>query len=207
MIYNFIKRNKFYIAGVFFLILQILLIYKYTHLAELGNMFWFCSHAPIIFAIGFFTNNKNIIKAMVSVGLIIQLIWIVDYFVFLINGVFIIGAADYMVYQPSVLSYLISVFEHFSSIIALALIFKFKPEKKIFLYTFIYLLLTLILILSFSHPSENYNLTQNIIIFNEFTFPGYTFAYVFLAMLILVVPTYYLQILFYKIYNNLNIKK
>ena len=197
---DWIKKNKYYLAGTFFLILQIGLIYKYTFLLPFSNILWFCSHTPIIFAIAFFTKKTNIIKTLISVGLIPQIIWIIDYLGKLTLGIFIFGATDYMFIEMPPISYTISVFEHFlSTILALALTYKIKPQKKSLIYAFIYLLVILILSISLTTEDYNYNLTRHILIGEEFTFPGYTYAWIFLAMAIVVIPTHYFQVLLYNL--------
>lgn len=198
-IFLWISKNKFILVGIFYLILQIMLLYKYIYLAEFNNMLWFCSHAPLLFALSFFFKKVNIIKSLISVGLIIQLIWIVDYLGKLLFDFYLIGTTDYMfLYQSSFFSYMISVLEHFSSFLALIITYKFKPKKEIFYYSFFYLIIILIFTLVFSSPEDNFNLVHNMIIFNELTFPGYTFVWIFLAMIILVLPTYYFQLWLYK---------
>lgn len=194
-----IKKNKYYVAGTFFLILQIGLLYKYLFLLDLSNLLWFCSHTPLIFAFAFFTKNTNIIKTLISIGLIPQLIWIIDYLGKIIFGIFIFGATDYMFISAPFISYIISIFEHFlSTILALIITYKIKPKKKTLLYAFIYLLAILILSLTLTTENYNYNLTRHILIGGEFTFPGYQYAWIFLAMILIVIPTYYLQLFIYK---------
>ena len=193
-------KYRFYLIGIFFIILQFMLLYKYLYLAEFNNMLWFCSHAPLLFGLAFFFKKIKIIKGLISVGLIIQLIWIVDYLGKLLFGIYLIGTTDYMfLYQSTFFSYIVSVIEHFSSILALFLTYKYKPKKEIFYYSFFYLIIILIFTLIFSSPEENFNLVYNMIIFNEFTFTGYTFSWIFLAMIILVLPTYYFQLWLYKL--------
>lgn len=203
-IIKWIIKYKFKIVGSFFFILQLMLLYKYIFIAEFSNMLWFCSHVPFLFGIAFFIRNINLIKSLISIGLTIQIIWIIDYLGKLFLGIYIIGETTYMFNGMDIFSYTTSIFEHFfSSILALVIVYKYKPKKEIFIYAFIYLIIILILTLIFSSESQNYNLVYNLKIFNEFTFPGYSFVWIFMTMILIVIPTYYLQIILYR----LNIKK
>jgi len=197
---NWIKKNKFYIAGSFFIILQILTFYKYFFLLDFSNMLWFCSHTPIIFGLAFLKKNITIIKTLISIGLIPQIIWIIDFLGKLIFGTFILGVTDYMFMEMPIFSYIIAIFEHFlSAILALFLTYKYKIKKKIFVYAFVYLLILLVLSLTLS-TNANYNFTRYILEEN-ITFPGYHFVWIFLAILILVIPTYHFQKFLYKKYG------
>ena len=192
---EWIKKNQFYIAGTFFIILQLFLIYKYTHITRFSNMLWFCSHTPLIFGIAFFTKNTTIIKTLISVGLIPQVLWVIDYLVKIFFGFFILGATDYMFMDISGLSYTISIVEHFfAAPLALFLTYKYKTKKKVLLYALIYLVLLLTLTLTLSGEEFNYNLTRFIPIGEGITFTGYTYFWIILTMLIVVIPTYYFQI-------------
>lgn len=200
---NWIQKNKNYLIGSFFVLLQIGLLYKYIFLLEFSNILWFCSHTPIIFAFAFFTKNIKIMQTLISVGLIPQIVWIIDYIGKVFFGVFIFGATDYMFLDVPLLSYLISVFEHFlSAPLVLLITYKYKPNKKILLFAFIYLLILLILSLTLTTEDYNYNLTRHILIGEEFTFPGYSYAWIFLAMIIVVIPTYYFQMFLYNLYKK-----
>lgn len=198
----FYYKNRFYIAGVFFLILQILIISKYLFLLDFENMLWFCSHVPLILAIGFFTKNFDLIKGIISVGLIIQFIWILDFLGQLFFYGPLIGFTNYMFVQNSFISYITSIFEHLSGLIALFLTYKILPSKKTLLYSFIYLFLIWIITIIFSNSTENYNLIQNIIIFNNFTFPGYIYLYVLIGFFLIVIPTYFFQLLLYRVFKE-----
>ena len=198
---TWLKKNKFLITSIFFFILQIALLYKYIFLSRFENILWFCSHSSLFFGIGFLIKNTKLIKAFISVGLIIQILWVIDYLGKIIFGVFVFGAADYMFMDIPRFSYAVSAIEHFfTGTLALILTYKYKPQKKSLLYAFIYLLLLLTATLSFGSPEYNYNLTEHMIIFNEFTFPYYQVSWIFLAMIIIVIPTHYFQVLLYKIH-------
>lgn len=197
---SWLKKNKFYIASAFFIIIQLMILYKYTQIIRFSNILWFCGHTPIIFSLAFLTKNITMIKAFISIGLIPQLIWIVDYFGKLFFGVFIFGSTDYMFLEMSTFSYIVSLIEHFfPATLALLLTYKFKPNKKVFVYAFIYLLIILILTLSLTGPEFNYNLTRHVVLGQqEVTFPGYQYAWIFITMILFVIPTYYLQVFLYK---------
>jgi hypothetical protein len=197
--WKIIKENKFTVTGIFFLILQLMLIYKYTHILAFSNMLWFCSHTPILFAIGFFMKNMNIIKSLICVGLIPQIIWIIDFVGKILFGTFIFGVTDYMFLNMTIFTFSVSVIEHFlSAPLALLLTYKYKTEKKVLVYALIYLIIILFLSITLNAEDYNYNLVRNIRIFDEFTFKGYTIAWPLLAMILVVIPTYYMQKYVYK---------
>jgi hypothetical protein len=205
---SFVVKNRFYVVGSFFLIFQLLILYQYIFLARFDNMLWFCSHAPLLFAIGFFSNNKTLIKSLICVGLFIQFFWIVDYLGMLFFGVFIFGATGYMFNDMHSLAYAISVVEHFlSAPLALLLVYRYRNSKEIFLYSFVYLAVILLLSLAFGAPEYNYNFVHFIPVLGDITFPGYVYAWIFLAMVIIVVPSYYFQVFLYNLYKKRKEKK
>lgn len=199
----FLRKNKFIIAGIFFVLLQLLLFYKYIFLARFSNILWFCSHSAIVFAIAFFSRKISVIKAVISVGLLIQFFWILDFFGKLCFGVFIFGATDYMFLGIPFFSYITAIFEHFlSCILALFLTYEYETEKKVLFYSFVYLVVLLVFSRLFSGSNFNYNFVYHIPLFNNFTFPGYQFAWIFLAMLIVVLPAYFMQVWLHKHYST-----
>ncbi len=205
---DLIKRRRFEIVGVLFLILQIVVLYKFTFLSHPSNLLWFCSHAPLLFGIFFIKKNFDAIKAVICVGLIPQLIWLVDFLGKTLFGEFIFGVSDYMFLDILRFSYITGIFEHFfSSLLALILVYKYKPRKKVLIYATIYLALILIFTVSFSEPEQNFNLTKHMMLFDEFTFPGYTYAWMILAFIIVVIPTYYLQVFLYKLSQRKSIRR
>ncbi|MFW6310925.1 MAG: hypothetical protein ACOC1K_01690 [Nanoarchaeota archaeon] len=200
--YKIFYKNKFFVASIFFVILQLLILYKYTYLSGFSNMLWFCSHASMILAIGFFFKNFNLIKAIISVGLIIQFFWFLDFLSNLVFGFFIFGATDYMFLDTSLFSYIISLFEHLTCLIALLLTYKIKTERKVLIYAFIYLIILLIVTILFSGEGSNYNFVRNLLIFNELTFSGYQFFWIFSAMTFIVLPVYFFQIWLYNLHKS-----
>lgn len=198
-----IRKAKFGIAGTFFLIFQMVLIYEYIFLSDLVYMLWFCSHVSLFFAIGFFIRNIDLIKTFICIGLIPQFIWIIDYLVRLIFGFFLIGATDYMFEGFSAFSYATSFIAHFFSTgIALGLTYMYRPNKKILLYALMYLIIIFSLTLSLAPEEHNINLTQHMVISDGFTFPGYQAVLLAVAMLCIVLPSYYLQLYLYDIYGR-----
>lgn len=185
-------KNKYFIAGIFFLILQLMFLYKYIFLSNISNMLWFCSHAASILAIGFFFKKFDLIKGIISVGLIIQFFWFLDYFGKLFFDFYIFGVTDYM-FLNTYFSYISSLFEHLTCSIALILTYKIKTKRKTLLYAFSYLLILLVVSLTFGDLNSNYNFVRNLIIFNEFTFTGYEIVWIIIAMTFIVLPVYFLQ--------------
>ncbi|MFP4403690.1 MAG: hypothetical protein ACLFPJ_05035 [Candidatus Woesearchaeota archaeon] len=179
------------------------MLYEYIFISNPYNIFWFCGHVSFLFAIGFYIKNINFIKTLISIGFIFQIIWIFDFLSKLLFGSFIIGVTDYMFTDLALLAYLTSLLGHFfSTVLALILTYKYKPKKNILIYSFIYLIIILILTISFTSKSDNYNLTSHMVIFGEFTFPGYSFIWPILGMLFIVIPTYYFQIFLYKYFKK-----
>lgn len=195
--------NKFLVVGVFFILLQLSLFFKYLFLSRPENLVWFCSHSSLLFGFAFLYRKIHVIKALISVGLVIQLLWVVDYLGKLFFGVFVFGASDYMFMDIPRFSYVVSAVEHFfTGTLALGLTFKFKTERKVLYWAFGYLLLLLVVSVVVNTGQDNFNLTEHMIIFGEFTFPGYYFAWPFLAMLVIVLPTYYFQGFLYYLYKK-----
>ncbi len=199
---SYLDDHRFIFVGIIFIIIQFMSLYKYMFLSDFSNILWFCSHATLIFGIAFLYKRINIIKAMISVGLLIQFFWIVDFLGKLFFDVYIFSATEYMFVYSSFFGFITSIFEHLTGILALVLTFNYKPEKTSLIYSFVYLLVLLVVSFLFGTAAQNYNFVHFLPIFNDVTFAGYQYVWIFLAMLIVVIPTYFIQVWLYKYHKS-----
>jgi len=195
-------KNKYFFAGIFFLILQLILIIFNLSNGRLGVFYWFCNHTPMILAIGFFLKDKNIIKSIINVGFIAQFFWGLDLVYSLITQNSLFDITPY-VFQHQGFSIIVPPLVHlFSTNLALIITIKEKPTKKTLLYSLIYTITLYLVTLILTNPIDNVNCIHEICVFRSFTPLNYNLLWVPLVFLLIILPTQLIQYLFYLIYKK-----
>lgn len=194
---KWILRNKHYCIAIFFLIIQIIISYYNFKIQRPDVLIWFCNHTPLFFSIGFFFKNNDITKSIINVGLIPQLIWIIDFLGKIIFNTYIFDVTRYIFEDFTGLALVGSILSHiFATILALYFTYKHKPISKIILVSFVYIVVLFFTTLFFTPVHENVNLIYYVNIGN-ISFPGYTILWPVLVLIIIVIPTYYFQVFLY----------
>ncbi len=197
---SFKVRNQNLYLAFFFILLQIAVIYSNIVQGRLDLFLWACDNAPIIFAIGFFLNNIDLIKGVINVVLIGQFLWVLDFLVKLVTGGYLSGVTQYFFLNPLAESSITSLFLHvFSAFLALIFVYKYKPTKKALYYSAVYILLLFALTFSFALRGENINCIERICGFPQLTFPGYSYVSPILAFIFAVLPAHGIQYLLYRL--------
>lgn len=196
------SENNHYIAALFFIFLQIIVLMVNIPAGRFSIFFWFCNHTPIIFAFAFFYKRINIVKAIINIGFLAQFIWIYDFFFKIITGEYFLGITRYVFEDISELPILIPILIHlFGTTVAFYLTRKEKPTSRTLGYSFIYLLALYLITLKFSPPAENINCIYWACGFEDYSFKIYQILWPLIAFLILALPTHAIQWIVYKLYN------
>ncbi|MFT4326768.1 MAG: hypothetical protein ACMXYK_04660 [Candidatus Woesearchaeota archaeon] len=150
---------KYMLLGVFFLIVQIIFGFIFFRGPDTFNtILSVCHHIPLLFAIGFFLKKDQFIKGLIHIGLIGQVLWIIDYMSFIFTGSHIWGFTDYMQNITSIVYIIMILIVHFlSTFLALGFVYKIKPERKSIIYSVVYGMILYIIILLFTRPERNVN--------------------------------------------------
>ena len=194
--------SKSFLLGVFFLLLQILVIVRNQH-SDPEIFIWFCNHALLLLAIGCFTHNNHLTKAIINVGLFGQLVWSIDFLSKIIFGVHFFNVTNYVFVQPYTFSTALTVLIHmFATTIALYHTRKFKPTRKTLIYSIVYLVVLYILTLTLTTPENNINWVFEIGGTIQYEHIIYTILYPLIAFIGVISPTHYLQKKISNIYNK-----
>ena len=105
------ERRVEIILGIYFILLQILVLFRNYSNNENYYIFFFCNHIPLIFAIGFFTKNTQLIKSLISFGLLVQIIWIIDLLGKVLFHIELLGVTNY-VFEVTLFSLFVTLLIH-----------------------------------------------------------------------------------------------
>lgn len=200
--FKFLKFDKYFYLGLFFLFLQLVVILGSFRTDNFDIFFWFCNHTPLFFAIAFFIRSVSLIKAFINVGFLIQFLWLVDFLVALIFDIYAIGMTRY-VFEDLVGFYvLVPILIHiFSTNVAFIFTFKEKTKNIVLFYSFIYLVFLFIFTFIFTSPENNINCIYEICEFEDLTFNFYTYFWIPLMFIFIIFPTFYLQRFFQNLFK------
>lgn len=192
--------NKYFILGTFFLVLQILILIRNQILNDPILFFYYCDHIPLLFAIGFYSKNIQLIKAMISVGLILQGIYLIDLFGGLF-GHYLTGTTKYLG-KYTLFPLIVSLTMHITTIIALIFTYKEKTNSKSLTYAFIYTTILYIATITLTPINYDMNCIFNACKITFLQFENYTNVWILLSFTLLTVPTYLFQKLLNKLSKN-----
>lgn len=188
------SKNFYIIGGVFFLLIQLFILIVNINAQDYSFYYWFCNHTPLLFSIAFFTKKIQIVKGIVSVGLLPQILWILDLIFNSIN-VTLFGFTSYFFELESTLAIFSTLLIHiFTTTVALLLVFSQNTKKISLMYSFIYLVLLLIFTFIFTDPISNTNCIYEICGLEQIIVPFYTILWPVLVFIIFILPSYFLQV-------------
>ncbi|MCA9496753.1 MAG: hypothetical protein KC589_07425 [Nanoarchaeota archaeon] len=202
-----IKFDKYFYLGIFFSVIQILVLIRNQILDEHILFFYYCDNIALFLAIAFFIRNIPLIKALISTGLILQLVYLIDLISYYLFGVQVTGATTYLA-NYSIFAMIITLLMHLATAF-IALLFVFKEKNKLIslLYAFIYMCFLYFTTIFFTHPDYDINCVFNACGTSALYFEGFTTYWIPLGFLFLIIPTHYLQELIYFIHKKINNKK
>lgn len=178
------------IIGIIFLVFGIIAIINTLSLGNYSGILWFCYLGLIIIGIGVLRKNTSLIESQLNILLIPQIIWIIDFVYFIINGYSLFNIVDYFFIQGPILSKIITIQHLFAiplSLISIALIKEKKEGWKISIMQ-ITIFFILIRILTTSEENINWvyhtSLNLGLAYYPIFWFAG-TIAMIFITNLLL----------------------
>jgi hypothetical protein len=194
------KEGRIYLlAGIFFILMQINVLLRNN--GDYKNLFWFCNFASILFAIAFFARKTQWIKAIISVSIIPQIFFLIDFLSSLFFKVGIFGQVQ-PYFQENILFILTTVGLHLTGFLAIALTYKTKPNKKTLPSAMGIILLTYLTTILFSPSNWYYNYiygTRPGYISSPIPFKIITILWPIITFIVLVLPGHYLQLALYKL--------
>lgn len=189
-------NKKHYKYALYFFLLQLLIVY-YTSTSQLWhNLFWYCNHAPLLFALGFLIKDKNLVHGLINVGLIGQTVWLVDFLFEFVFGVALFSLASYIFTdERPIFILLIPVVAHiFSTMLALYLIRKEEISRKSLIYSFGYIAVLFLITRIFTLRYLNVNCVYDLCIIPEmFEIPFYPMVWFIVTIIVVIIPSYYFQ--------------
>ncbi len=202
--------DVYFLGGIFFLIVFILLTIRNFWIFTYKSFFWFCDFAALLLAISFFTGNFQFAKALINIGLLGQL-------------------SDWIFNMPPQISCIIkkgkkTTFKqkyrlfteglvHTTLPIALIMIYTIKPTLESLVYSFVIICVMFVLGILFTSKKENINalyqielgMNENLGMINDkkkkprvLSLPLHTYLWIFYAFL-MCIPNYIIQYLLYLI--------
>jgi hypothetical protein len=187
--------DYYFLAGIFFVFMAILVIIRNLRSNKTKDFFWFCDMAPFILAFAFFTQNQQLLKGLINIGFIAQWVSLIP----LSSAIFfhknLIGFADILNYDKFHRG--VSLLLHSATLnIALLFTYNTKPGISSLVYSLFILTILFILTLLFTSRKENVNYVYHTD-FLGFKIPGYTSLWIFITFILVIFPTYLLQYLLY----------
>jgi hypothetical protein len=195
--------DRRYYFGLFFLFLQALAILR-NLFYDYNYFFWFCDFAPGLFAIAFFIGNKDIIKGIINFGLIPQIIFLSDFIYATTKGASLLGIRVDLI-QFTSFSVLSTIFVHLTTIFALILTLRTKPNKKTIFYSLIFMFAVYLVALIFTPSSGDINYvysTGNLLNSFNFTVPNIVWFWPLFVSLFIILPTQGLQYVLYRVFEK-----
>lgn len=158
------------------------------------SFFYLCNHVSIFIIIFLILKQYNFLKALINVGIIIQIGWCLDFLTKLIFNFYIFNATEYVFENLISISSLLSILVHTTTLIPLFFLIRKKKTKKITIYySILYLIFLYVLSLLFTEPIYDINCVFNACNLN-FLQPFYNlYYYLPFSIILIVVPSYYLQ--------------
>lgn len=180
---------------IFYLILlQILVIIRNISIHNYEIFFYFCNHIPILIIILLIFEKIDYLKALINIGLLIQIGWVLDFSSKLIFNTYLFGSTSYIFQGANYFSIIVSILIHTTTLIPLFfLIKKEKTKKKSIYYSIIYLIIIFFLTLLLTTPDYDINCVFNACQINFLQFNLFTWFYLPLSLILLILPTYFIQ--------------
>ncbi len=198
-----IKTKMHLYYGLFFFLIQTLVLIR-NYIIGFNYFYWFCDFAPLLLSIAFFINNKSLVKGIINLGLIPQIIFLVDFIYLTTLGMAPLGITLPILATNS-FSILSTIFVHIATFMALIFTIKIKPDKKTLIYSIVFMFGVYISTLIFTSSSEYTNFVYssgNLLNAFNFTIPYSVFLWPILAILLVILPTQGIQYVLYRIFRK-----
>ena len=186
-------ERKYKVLGIYFLILQLFVFLRNHLLGEQILFFYYCDNIALFLAIGFLTRNIQLIKGLISSGLILQVVYLLDLLSIIFFDQELTGTTIYL-FDYNTFLLIITLFMHFGTAFV-ALLFTVQEETRwtALLYALAYLAFLYFTTIAFTPKELDMNCIFNACDVSWAYFEGFTRWWIVTAFLCLVIPTHLLQ--------------
>jgi hypothetical protein len=186
------KRSTEIWIGSYFLIVQVLILY--LNLGVNNQIFlWFCNHTPFFFAMGFLFRRFFIAKALLTVGLLPQLLWIIDLLIQIVFGISLFGYTDYL-FERNIFGIGIALLIHiFTTTLIFVVLIKERFDLRTLITGVLYLSFLWIMTISMGDSRINPNCVFSLCGVETLEPPLFTELWIFYTTFILIIPLGMLQ--------------
>ena len=195
------KERKYFILGILFLCLQILVVVRNV-LSGYLSFFWYCDFTPIIFSILFFARKDQMIKGLLNIGLFAQLGYAIILIYKMMTGVALLG----FVFDFTGPFYMVSsLIIHLSTLVVFLTNYRVEPKKISLFYSLVFLSVIYFVVLMFTSPNNAISGDYNFIYYSGLLSPHikyYTSMWILLGFTVVTLPTYFFQVLIYRIFKR-----
>lgn len=148
----------FFIPAIFFLSVQFIIMTEFVARPDLSyDLFWYCDHISLLYFFAFYFRRSQAVIGIMQVGLVVQLLWLVDFIAHLL-GINILNAADYMFVGDFGYVKIITLLIHLViPISVLHWIGGIRPRLSSLGYSAVYICLLFSITLTLSPPEKNIN--------------------------------------------------
>ena len=182
------KQKEHIWWGIYFLIIQGIIMFFNRNTVNTDVFLWFCNHSPLLFAIGFFLGRREMGKALVIIGLVPQILWFMDFTVRLLLGTSVFGFTEY-IFSRNLLGFVIGAVIHLcTTFVVCVLLIRDRVRYKTLMYACCYLLLIWSITLFFGTQATNPNCIFLLCGIPSLTPPLYTQAWILYTFSIMVLP-------------------
>jgi hypothetical protein len=186
-------KSKYFALGIYFLIIQIIIIYINKTSYELISLFWFCNNAPLFLSIAFFLRKIQVVKGIISVGFVAQIGWIIDFIGERIFSISIFGFTNYLSGLEGFVLVSTIMIHLFSLTIAMFFTYSEKIQKESLIYSITYGIILVILTIQFTPLEYNINCLNRICgTTGDTTQENYN-VYLIVFYFLLIIPGYFIQ--------------
>lgn len=197
-----ITWDKYKVLALYFFIVQALVFVRNQVLGEHVLFFYYCDNIALFLGLGFLFKNIPFIKALISCGLVLQVIYLVDLLFILFLDQELTGTTIYLFAQgPFLLT--VTLLMHFgTAFVALLFTFREKNRPISLSYAFLYLCFLYYTTIWFTPPGYDMNCIFNACDVSAVYFEGFTRLWIVLTFFFLVIPTHLFQEALYLISNK-----
>ncbi len=191
--------DKYKALALYFLIVQLLVFIRNHILGEQILFFYYCDNIALFLAVSFYLKNIELIKALISCGLVLQVIYLLDLLSILVRDEELTGTTIYLFGQDPFLL-IVTLIMHFgTAFVALLFTYKEKNRPISLFYAFLYLCFLYFTTIWFTPPEYDMNCIYNACDVSAVYFNGFTKLWIPLTFIFLVIPAHLFQEVLYRI--------
>ncbi len=181
-------RRSFALLGILYIVLSFLSFFHAVYYYQPEAIFWFCYAGLGIIGLGLLFNNATLVKSQLCILFIPDLIWTLDFVMYLVTGASLLGTADY-VFLPGLIWPKLVTLQHIITIpVALFLFPRMKQEKHAWLIGWVQMILVFVITRIVTSYESNVNCAYRLC--GQYTVPWTSIEYLMLWMIVTLVMVY-----------------